>query len=180
MKSLQIASPAMATVIAAMGWATSSAAEEPVVAPRPAATEVRTTTSPPNFPLIVTGVGLFAVSYVPSVVVAAVNDTRYDNKLYIPFAGPWMNLGSRPGCGGPGQFSCGREGAYKALLIVDGVAQALGGAAVVAGIFTPQTRTTTVITTTGQADKMSTKLKVRFVPTEVARDAYGLVAFGTF
>jgi hypothetical protein len=113
------------------------------------------------------------------VLVAAANDKWYDNKLYVPVAGPWMSLANRPACGALGQNSCAAEGGFKALLIIDGIAQALGAVGTVAGLVAPQTRTT-VVARTAEADKKPQAIKVRFVPSSVGRSAYGMTAIGTF
>jgi hypothetical protein len=180
MKSLTMTSAAAAAIgLASLGWTTRSFAEDTMPAPTQAEAEVKTTTSPPNVPLLASGLFVLAGSYVPSVLVAAANNRSYDNNLYIPVVGPWMNLAARPACGGLGQTSCSTEGGFKALLIIDGIAQAIGAVGTIAGLVSPQTRTT-AIARTAQADKKPQALKVRFIPASVGKSAYGMAAIGTF
>jgi hypothetical protein len=130
----------------------------------------------PNNALLSEGFFAFLGAYVPSVIVAVVNDNSYDKRLYIPIAGPWVDLASRPGCGGIGQSTCGSETGYKALLIVAGAVQALGALAIVAGLALPERRIT-------PPPAKAEKPTVHVQPAELGlagRGGYGLAAFGTF
>jgi hypothetical protein len=128
----------------------------------------------PNNGLLSKGFFAFLGSYVPSVIVAVVNDNSYDKRLYIPIAGPWIDLASRPGCGGVGQSTCGAETGYKALLIVAGAVQTLGALAIVGGLTVPERRLTPA------PAKADNKPTVHLQPAQVGRSGYGLAAFGTF
>ncbi len=182
-----------AAVLAAATWSSAAGAQPPsaeqqstvvtpqpvvvapqpvVVAPQPTVTE-HTTYSAPNPVLLGTGLIVLGGSYIPSVIVAAANNTSYDNHLYIPVVGPWLDLGNRPSCGGFGQTGCGTEDGYKALLIIDGVAQGVGAVATVLGLVVPQRHTTMVV---AKADKPT----VHVLPAQLNRDAYGVAAFGNF
>lgn len=86
----------------------------------------------PNGPLLATGATVFALSYLPAVVGAALSE-RNDNDLYIPVAGPWMTLASGPS----------ETRGEKTLLIVDGVAQGLGALMIVSSLFIPRKKTKT-------------------------------------
>ncbi len=164
----------IASVAVAATWTTASSADTTVVEPpaQPVVVERSTYSAPPNRAMIGGGLFAFVGAYVPGVIVAAVNDNSYDNHLYIPVAGPWLDLANRPGCGGLGQNSCGQETGFKALLIVDGAFQGLGALATVLGFVTPEQRRTVA-----QAEE---KPSVHFVPAQVSRDGYGLAAFGNF
>ncbi len=167
-----------AAVLAAVTWTAAAGAQtavttpQPVVAPQPTVTE-QTSYSAPNPALLGGGLIAFAGSYVPSVIVAAANNTSYDNNLYIPVVGPWIDLGNRPACGGFGQTGCGTEDGYKALLIIDGAVQGVGALATVLGLVVPQRHTTVVV---AKADKPT----VHVLPAQLNRDAYGVAAFGNF
>ena len=60
------------------------------------------TTTGPNRELLHSGILALGVPYVASVVVAATSDRTEDKHLYIPVAGPWMDLANRSGCGNAG------------------------------------------------------------------------------
>src|SRR6516162_3853198 len=57
----------------------------------------------PNRALISTGLVTFGLAYVPAVIVAGTSSLPADNHLYIPVAGPWLNLADRPACGAPSE-----------------------------------------------------------------------------
>ena len=161
--------------LVAVTWATAAAAQTTVVTtePHPAVVE-QTTSYPPNVPLIGAGLIAFGGAYIPSVIVAAANNNSYDNHLYIPVVGPWLDLANRPDCGGFGQTSCGAEGGFKALLIIDGTFQGVGVLATALGFVVPERHTKTVVA--AKADVPH----VRFAPTPLGRDGYGVTALGNF
>jgi hypothetical protein len=135
----------------------------------------QTTYARPNRFIIAAGILGFVGAYVPSFIVAAHNGNSHDNNLYIPVVGPWLDLEQRPGCG-LGPTSCGRESGFAALLIVDGIFQALGPVATVLGFLVPERHTVII---TAKADKPA-RPTVHVVPARVGRDAYGVSAFGDF
>jgi hypothetical protein len=146
----------------------------PAATAAPATTEQTTYYRPPNRAVLAGGILAFLGSYGPAVAVAAANHNSYDNNLYIPIAGPWLDLRSRPGCGGPGEANCtSKEDGSKALLVVSGVFQALGVLTVALGLVVPEKHH---ITVQARADKPT----VRVLPAQVGRDGYGLAASGTF
>lgn len=161
-----------AVVLAAAMWSANARAQDAVGTTSPTVVE-QTTSSPPNVPLIASGLVLFGGTYAASGIVAAANNNSYDNHLFIPVAGPWLDLANRPDCGGFGQTSCGAEGVFKALLIADGAAQGLGALATVLGFVVPETRTTVVAA-------KNDKPRVKLVPARLSRDGYGLAAYGKF
>jgi hypothetical protein len=83
----------------------------------------------PNRPLLGTSALMFTGAYVPSVLFAKYNDDTTDN-LYIPVAGPWMELANEPASSG-----------NKALLAVSGVFQGLGALGMLTSLFVPERRT---------------------------------------
>lgn len=98
----------------------------------------------PNTGLIASGVILFGASYASSLVVAAgTSDYDRDKKLYIPVAGPWMDLSERKGeCGhGNNAPSCNHEDLYDVLLVADGIAQGVGALQILGGFVFPVHRT---------------------------------------
>jgi hypothetical protein len=163
------------SILAAVTWTTTSFAQEVVVAepaPRPVVAE-QTHYAPPNRALLGGGLIAFGGSYIPSVIVAAANDNSYDNHLYIPVVGPWLDLGNRPPCGGVFQTGCGTETGFRALLVVDGIFQGAGALSTLLGLVVPERRSTVL---TAKADKPS----VHVLPAQVSRDGYGVAAFGNF
>jgi hypothetical protein len=176
------------SVLAAVTWTTTSFADTTVIATDPNAMPTtviatdpnagpvvaeRTHYSPPNRPLLASGLIAFGGAYIPSVIVAAANNNPYDNHLYIPVVGPWLDLGDRPPCGGVFQTSCGTETAFKTLLVISGVFQGAGAVATVLGLVMPERRSTVVA---AKADRPS----VHIMPAQVSRDGYGVAAFGNF
>ena len=160
-----------ATVLAAALWAPNAHAQNEAVT-SPTVVE-QTTSSPPNVPIIAGGLVLFGGTYVASAIVAAANNNSYDDHLFIPVVGPWLDLGNRPGCGGPGQTSCSTENGFKALLIMDGAAQGVGALATVLGFVIPERRTTVVTAKNGTP-------MLQLSPARVSKDGYGLAAYGKF
>ncbi|HEX4446112.1 MAG TPA: hypothetical protein VH044_05225 [Polyangiaceae bacterium] len=134
--------------------------------------------APPNRAILAGGIAGFLGAYIPSFIVALANGNSFDNQLYIPVAGPWMDLAKRPTCGtGPTQISCVTEDAYEVLLVVDGVFQALGVGAIALGALTPEKRTRTVGAIVRA--KGEDKPHLRLVPT-VGKTGCGLAVFGGF
>lgn len=82
----------------------------------------------PNRPLLITGSAVFAAFYLPAVIFQATQDRN--NDLYIPVAGPWMDLAR------------GQDGrTAQVLLGVDGVMQGLGALGLLASLVIPEKRT---------------------------------------
>jgi hypothetical protein len=126
----------------------------------------------PNRNLLHSGIFALGVPYVASVIVASTNDRSDDDKLYIPVAGPWMDLANRNACGNAGQPSCDAETAYKILLIGNGILQGVGALEIVGAFIFPETRTVT-------AAKPEAP-RFRFSPYYAGTGNYGLSAFATF
>ncbi len=99
--------------------------------------------SMPNGALIGSGLTMLGASYIPSMIVAASSDHPGDMALYVPVAGPWMNLAERDsGCPGG---RCDNDAANKVLLVADGVFQGLGTLQILGGFLFPTTRTVTQV-----------------------------------
>jgi hypothetical protein len=137
----------------------------------------RTTYSAPNSPLLIGGIFAFGGAYSTSVVVAAIVNTSFDNWLYIPVAGPWIDLAHRPQCGnGLLEPSCSSQFGRKAILVADGALQGVGVLAVAAGLILPGRHRELL---TAKSDRPG-KVHVNILPSQVGRDGYGLTALGDF
>jgi hypothetical protein len=126
----------------------------------------------PNRALVGTGLVTFTLSYVPALVIAAESSLPADHHLYIPAAGPWVDLGNRPPCN-VSHINCDTESGYKVLLAVDGAFQGIGVLTVLAGFLAPEHATTTVIAG-------SDKPTIHFAPMRMGSDGLGATAYGSF
>lgn len=150
-----------------VGWTSLAPAEE-------AGDEtVLTETTGPNRAMIRTGVAVFTLSYVPAFLVAATNTRSDDEYLYLPVAGPWLDLTHREPC-----HSCDSESFNKALLVTDGIFQAVGALEIVGSFLFMETRVgATAIT---KRKTVSAKLiPVSITPAWVG-GGYGVSATGAF
>lgn len=85
---------------------------------------------------------VFGATYLTSIVVAGTSSYRADQRLYVPLAGPWLDLAARGECGSNPRYpACGHETRNDALLVGDGIGQALGVLQIVGGFLFPTTRT---------------------------------------
>jgi len=125
----------------------------------------------PNVGLITTGIVTLGLSYGASTIVGATSRNPADQRLFIPVAGPWMNLAEREPCTGR---ACGAEGTYKALLVASGIFQGLGALEILGGLMTTETRTVAV------RRRTATTPTVRVSPARLGQGAYGISAHGTF
>jgi hypothetical protein len=129
-----------ALFLAALLPSVANAQETPAtveVAPAPAPRTVTTqeTTSQatgPSWAMVGSGLTIFGLSYLPVVVVGAESGLDADRALFVPLAGPWIDLVERPGCA-PGT-SCNVETTNKVLLVVDGLLQGVGALTVLGGL----------------------------------------------
>jgi hypothetical protein len=122
--------------------------------------------------MVGSGLAIFGLSYTPVTVVGASSGLNADRSLFVPLAGPWIDLTQRPGCA-PGT-SCNGENTDKVLLVVDGIFQGIGALTIVGGFLTTAHKTKTVTRT---ADSPPT---LRLSPAQVGSRGYGMVALGTF
>lgn len=100
-----------------------------------------------TFPLAL-GVATFIISYGPTAYIGLRSSRDYDRTLVIPFAGPWINLAMRPGCGPEPTAETGAteaivtayvecrvtEKAADIGLVISGAAQALSGVLIAVGL----------------------------------------------
>ena len=126
----------------------------------------------PNTPLLTTGLVTFGLAYVPALVVAGESSQPADRNMYIPVAGPWLNIANRPACGNGGP-DCTTENTNKILIGVDGVFQGVGAVMTVLGLLTPEHH----VITAAKAEKP--KPTIHVAPTSVGT-GYGLGAVGTW
>ena len=118
----------------------------------------------PNRPLLITGGLILAGTYATTAALAANEGSIRDHDLYIPIAGPWINLASRD--------SSGDNNTRDTVLIAgSGILQAVGAGMFITSFFVPEK----IPTATIQAGPV----KMRFTPTAGA-GAGGVGAFGTF
>jgi hypothetical protein len=141
-----------------------------VVAPPPRETAT-IYESRPNSALMTTGLFTLGLPYVTSVVVATSSSRSGDNNLYIPVAGPWLDLGNRGECVATPTSPCSNETTNKALLIGDGVLQGLGALEIVSAFLFPERHAITV--TAGSH-------RIVVAPARIAQGAYGISAAGAF
>jgi hypothetical protein len=147
-----------------------------VANPRPVTTE--TTPSGyagPNRAMLATGLVTFGLSYGTAIVIAAESDHFGDSHLYIPVAGPWIDLADRGPCGLGTGVSCDNETANKVGLAIDGGFQALGALLFLGSFIFPEQHTTVTVT----AKSAPPKPEVHFAPT-TGRSGTGLAVFGSF
>lgn len=173
-RNLGIAGP----VVAIATWAATTSAQGSAMVAQPAATavpthEVVSAYRGPNRALLGSGIALLGLSYVPAVVIGAQSTQSADQKLYIPVAGPWLDLANRPPCSGADACASGESG-NRALIAVDGVFQGVGALLVVGSILMPE-RQQVVITA-----KATDKPEVHFSPAQLGPGGYGVSAFGRF
>lgn len=90
--------------------------------------------------LLVGGAVLLTLSYVPAAYVAATSPRGSDGALWVPIAGPWIALATRPSCTPPPEAAvlpvdpCVEETASRAALITGGVAQGVGAVLLAIGL----------------------------------------------
>ena len=156
----------------------------PIAQPAPAATT--TTTSAPVFTgsqvkeettsgyapnpyLLTSGLLVFGVPYIASVIVASSSDHYGDSHLYVPIAGPWMDLADR----GPTNGN-DTEATNKVLLGINGVFQALGALEMVGAFVFPETRMVTTVPATALTPEMVVS------PAKMGEGGYGVAAVARF
>lgn len=167
----------LGSFVAALIPTVANAQEAPAtvqVAPIPVVTTQETTSqaSGPSLAMVGSGVAIFGLSYVPAVVVGASSGLNADRTLFVPLAGPWIDLTQRPGCA-PGT-SCNTENTDKVLLVADGIFQAIGALTIVEGFLTTAHKTKTVIRST------DLRPTLRLSPAQLGNGGYGMMALGTF
>ena len=109
----------------------------------------------------------------PALIVASTNSRSDDNYLYIPVAGPWLDLGHREAC-----QSCGNESVNKALLVTDGIFQGIGALEIVGSFLFMETRVATTATRNPNRETAK-RIPVSITPAYM-NGGYGVMAAGTF
>jgi hypothetical protein len=139
----------------------------------PMAGEARTTVVDvgPNRLLLATGAAGLAFAYAGSLWVGATSTRTSDRSLVVPFAGPWLALGTRGSCGG-GVSPCGQETAYGALLVADGLVQAASAVQIALAFFHRELRTST--------EPVIRSARVTLAPTRPSGGGVGFAAIGQF
>jgi hypothetical protein len=128
----------------------------------------RSTVTGPNRALLQSGVWTLGLSYVPALVVAIESSRSADKNLYVPVAGPWIDLADRD-CP-----SCAHETANKVLLVTDGIFQGIGALQIIGSFLFIETRSANL------AQPRVAKLPpLQLAPARVA-SGYGLAARGRF
>jgi hypothetical protein len=121
--------------------------------------------------MVGSGIAILALSYGPAAIVAATSGLDADRSLYVPLAGPWIDLTQRPGC--PASTSCNQEATAKVLLVTDGVFQGVGAITIVGGFLDTAHKTTTV-------RSAEPRPALQLAPAQLGSGGYGLLASGTF
>jgi hypothetical protein len=125
----------------------------------------------PNRPMLITGLGVFGVTYVTGVVFAAKSGLEEDNRLYIPLAGPWLDFAQRP-CNF-GSACTTSDNVASSFLVVSGVLQSAGIIVALTSLAVPERPSS------GRIWKVAREPEVRVVPLSLAGGG-GLGAVGTF
>jgi hypothetical protein len=171
--SLRHGLPLGILAISLVSRAASAQEAPPPPAPASVTTETTSEATGPSFAMIASGIVVFGLAYVPSVVAGSTSSLPADRTLFVPLAGPWIDLTQRPGCAPATQ--CNGENTSKVLLVTDGIVQAAGALTVLGGLLTTGHETTTV----QQSADAATGVTVHFSPASVG-PGYGMVAKGTF
>lgn len=140
---------------------------------RAAAQEVvreRGTVTGPNRALLHAGAWTLGLSYVPALVVAIESSQEADKNLYVPVAGPWIDLAARD-CP-----TCEHETANKVLLVTDGIFQGIGALQVVGSLLFVETRSAAL----GTKARVAKLPPLQVAPTRLVDGGYGLAARGNF
>ena len=122
--------------------------------------------------LVLSGLITFGFAYVPSVMIAGEGNVTADRRLFVPIAGPWLDMHDRPACGPIGP-SCDSESVNQALLVVDGVLQGLAVVEVLAGLAT--------LAQDDSSEAVKPKnTGLHVTPAQFGAGGYGLATFGSF
>lgn len=132
----------------------------------------------PDRTLLRTGVWTLGLSYVPALVVAIESPLPADRFLYVPVAGPWLDLSQRD-CS-----TCEHETLNKVLLVTDGIIQGIGSLEIVGSLlFIERSSSTTAGSGVPRMARSKrgpgSDFQLRFAPRKIA-GGYGLAAVGTF
>ena len=123
-----------------------------------------------NYPMFSSGALTFAASYGAAFVVAATDDGRGDDRLYVPLLGPWLALNDRGSCDALLQ-ECDHETTTKVLFVVDGIFQAAGMITMLDSL---------LVQSHVHHDHDYADRGVHVRPVTMSRGAPGLAVFGSF
>ncbi len=137
-RSVHFVATAATLAAAAIAWSPSAMAQGygGYAAP-PARGWTAETEFVPNGELISTGVVVLGGTYTASALAATMSRNPADKRLYVPLAGPWMDLAARA----DGERDSRSETVEKALLVADGVLQGVGTLQILGGFMFPTART---------------------------------------
>jgi hypothetical protein len=142
-----VSSAALAAALATLALAPTALADEYGGAPPPSPATplphdiVTIERTVPNAGLISSGVVTLGFSYGPSVIVAAASDRPEDKNLFIPLAGPWIDLANRKDRCVEG--FCPSDAPNQVLLVANGLFQGIGALEVLGGFLFPTRKTVT-------------------------------------
>jgi hypothetical protein len=129
----------------------------------------------PNGALIASGIVTFGIPYMASVSVASESMHVGDSRLYVPVAGPWLDLNDRPDmCRGRRYAACDQDTSDRVMLVANGILQAAGALQILAGFIFPETQTATTVAATKVTPEMT------LTPFSAGNGTYGLGALGRF
>jgi hypothetical protein len=124
----------------------------------------------PNAILLASGFVTLGVPYATSIIVASQSTHDGDKSLYVPVAGPFLDLANRGSCDGIGEATCATETGYKVLLIADGLLQTVGVVELMTAVLIPERRTV-----------VASRMRAMVLgPTRLGRAGYGVTAMTTF
>ena len=128
----------------------------------------------PNRTLLKSGAWTLGLSYVPALIVGIESDLPEDRYLFVPVAGPWVDLAKRD-CP-----TCEHETLNKVLLATDGIFQGIGSLQIIGSFLFFERTETTVVSRRGPSDSRKSDFSLRLSPKRYASGGYGLIADGTF
>jgi hypothetical protein len=173
MKQLRVVLGFASIVVASTVVPAVASAQEAPPPPAPVTTQETTSQATgPSMAMVESGIVIFGLSYIPAVIVGASSGLNADRTLFVPIAGPWIDLTQRPGCA-PAS-SCNAENTAKVALVIDGIFQGIGALTVLGGFLTTAHETKTVQTSA------ALRPTVRITPSQVGPTGYGMVALGSF
>jgi hypothetical protein len=173
---------AWAVVAAAAAWSATARADDTTavvaIAPPPALVAEIEGYTGPNRVLVTTGLVTFAAAYAPAIVVATDSARQGDEHLYVPVAGPWLDLADRrAGCRSIG---CGAETTNRLLLVASGTVQGVGALLALASFVFPE-RLGYLVSEGAHARQTARGTpNVHVRPAQLGAAAYGVAAFGDF
>lgn len=166
---------AMTALALAVSWSGIARADEPR-AEAPSRERAADTTVPTKLDLdaraglLIGGLATFGAAYWPALYVGGTSDLTSDHLMLVPLAGPWLSLAERSPCGGFRAPSCGSDTTSRALIVTDGIVQAIGALLAIGALTVPPSKTQT-------AAPAASSVHVSLAPT---RDGWALAAVARF